>query len=98
VGSVIDPHGGEWAALEQLGGLRDARVLEVGCGNGRLTRRYAPDARSVLAIDPDAAEIAAAQALLPARLARRVTFRVGGIESLEGPPEAFDAVFLSHSL
>jgi ubiquinone/menaquinone biosynthesis C-methylase UbiE len=73
-------------------------VLEIGCGEGRLTRRYAPDARSVIAIDPDAASIAAARAALPASLADRVAFAVGSAESLEGPPRAFDAVFLSHSL
>jgi ubiquinone/menaquinone biosynthesis C-methylase UbiE len=48
---VIDPEA-EMAALRELGGLEGARVLEVGCGDGRLTFRYTPAARSVLAIDP----------------------------------------------
>jgi len=50
----LDPEGHETAALDQLlPDLRGRRVLEVGCGEGRLTCRYADRAGSVLAIDPD---------------------------------------------
>ncbi len=94
---TIDPSS-ELGALAALGGLAGARVLEIGCGDGRLTREYAAASRSVLAIDSDREAIAKARASLPAELGRRVRFRVGNAVELEGPPAAFDAVFLSHSL
>jgi 2-polyprenyl-3-methyl-5-hydroxy-6-metoxy-1,4-benzoquinol methylase len=57
---TIDPEGEEIAALAAFVPTLDgARVVEIGCGDGRLTRRYARRAASVLAIDPDEAAIAA---------------------------------------
>ena len=97
-GYVLDPEGAETAALAFLGGLEGARVLEIGCGDGRLTYRYAPWTRSVFAIDPEEEAIASARTDLPATLESRVRFDVGDAVELEQPPAAFDAIFLSHSL
>ena len=59
----IDPEGEEIGLLlRSAPGLAGGRILEVGCGDGRLTRLYAHLAASVLAIDPDAERIAAARA------------------------------------
>ncbi len=52
--SVLDPEGAHLAALCRLADFRDQRVLELGCGDGRLTLGIAPVAASVLAFDPDA--------------------------------------------
>ena len=90
--------GPELAALDGVGGLEGARVLEVGCGDGRLTLRYAARAVSVLGIDPDQELIVKARGRLPAALAERARFEVGSAVDLQQPPAAFDAVFLSHSL
>lgn len=95
---VMDPGGAETAALTWIGGLEGACVLEVGCGDGRLTYRFARWTRSVLGIDPDEERIAIARRGLPAALADRVRFEVGDAVDLAQPPAAFDAVFLSHSL
>ena len=94
---VIDASA-ELEALARLGGLDGARVVEIGCGDGRLTFEYAARARSVLAIDPDEEAIAKARAALPDELGERVRFEVGDAVEIEAPPTAFDAVFLSHSL
>lgn len=94
---AVDP-ARETAALSLLGGLEGARVLEVGCGEGRLTLAYARRTRSVLGIDPDVERIAEAKRALPPDLAGRVRFAVGDVVELRQPPAAFDAVFLSHSL
>ncbi|HSK08561.1 MAG TPA: class I SAM-dependent methyltransferase [Vicinamibacterales bacterium] len=60
----VDPEGEEIGLLlRSAPSLAGARVLEVGCGDGRLTRLYAHRAGSVLAIDPDPERIAAARAL-----------------------------------
>jgi 2-polyprenyl-3-methyl-5-hydroxy-6-metoxy-1,4-benzoquinol methylase len=72
-------------------------VLEVGCGNGRLTWLYAPRARSVLGIDPDEEQIALARADMPPELADRVQFEVGEAEDLSRTA-VFDVAFLSWSL
>ena len=58
-GRTIDPEGAELAALGKLVDFAGLRVLEVGCGDGRLTWRYAGEAASVLATDPDGAPSAA---------------------------------------
>jgi 2-polyprenyl-3-methyl-5-hydroxy-6-metoxy-1,4-benzoquinol methylase len=95
----LDPEGYETAALAQAApDLTGCRVLEVGCGNGRLTRRYAARARSVLAIDPDAASIAAFDRDFPATLRPRVVARTGTLATLGDPDASFDAVLLAWSL
>ena len=41
-------------ALDRIGiDFTSRRVLEIGCGDGRLTRRYVDLALSVVALDPD---------------------------------------------
>ncbi len=48
----IDPGGSETDALFDLVELDGREVLEIGCGDGRLTWRYAGRAGHVTAIDP----------------------------------------------
>ena len=50
---VLDPEEAHLAALRRLGDFRSRSVLELGCGDGRLTVGLAPDAACVLAFDPD---------------------------------------------
>lgn len=73
------------------------RVLEVGCGDGRLTQLYAPFASSVHAIDPDPEDIAEAIEKLPEELRDVVHFESTSIEAFSGENN-FDAVLLSWSL
>jgi 2-polyprenyl-3-methyl-5-hydroxy-6-metoxy-1,4-benzoquinol methylase len=95
----LDPEGHETAALVQAApDLNGCRVLEVGCGNGRLTRRYAGRAGSVLAIDPDAASIAVFNRDFPSTLRRVVTARTGTLVTLGEPEGSFDVVVLAWSL
>lgn len=93
---VQDPEGREVAALHALlPALSGSRVLEIGCGDGRLTRRYAGQARSVLAIDPDAAAIASLKEEPPPGA---VEARAIGIDGIDFPARAFDVVLFSWSL
>ena len=91
----IDPEQNEVRALKQATDWRGRRVLEIGCGDGRLTRRLARLGARVRAIDPDAALIRAARRGLPKRFASQVRFQVGRSGRLEYPRETFDIVVFS---
>ena len=95
---VLDPEGTHLAALRRLGDFRARRVLELGCGDGRLTVGIARDAESVVAFDPDAEEIEHARRSLPTELSERVAYRVASGTSIELEPVSFDLVVFSWSL
>ncbi len=84
--------------LNDLVALRDRRVLELGCGNGRLTFQYASAARSVLAIDPNAERIEEARTTRPAELAKSVVFAVATADEVNAPRRSFDVALFSSSL
>ena len=89
-----DPEQNESRALSRMiPSFAGLRVLEIGCGDGRVTRLYAGSAAAVVAIDPKAEAIAALRADLPAVDARAI-----GIEDLELPRHSFDVVSFSWSL
>ena len=98
MGSIMDAGGTERGALAELADFTNKRVLEVGCGDGRMTWLYAGDAADVVGIDTDADLIEQARAALPPELAQRVTFRVAEAQALEVPRPRFDIAFLSWSL
>jgi 2-polyprenyl-3-methyl-5-hydroxy-6-metoxy-1,4-benzoquinol methylase len=95
----LDPEGNETAALRAIvPDLEGRRVLEVGCGDGRLTCRYAERAGSVVAIDPDPAAIATFRRLVPPRLQTSVEMRAATLMTLAEPGRSFDVVLMSWSL
>ena len=71
---IEDPEGIESSILHKLVDFKDRRVLEIGCGTGRLTWRYAEKAAHITAIDPVLDDIEAARANLPDLLKERVNF------------------------
>jgi ubiquinone/menaquinone biosynthesis C-methylase UbiE len=95
---VLDPEGAHIAALRRLADFRGRRVLEMGCGDGRLTVGIAADAEHVLAFDPSADSVSEAQRSLPAELAERVVFRAASAQEIEIERGAFDLVVFSWSL
>ena len=95
----LDPEGYETAALNHLlPDLHGRRVLEIGCGDGRLPLRCAERAGSVLAIDPDPAAIATFSDAIPSALRRHVDNRAGTIATLGAPDGSFDVVLFAWSL
>jgi ubiquinone/menaquinone biosynthesis C-methylase UbiE len=77
---IKDPEGNETASLHAMVAFKDLSVLEVGCGEGRLTWRYAEKAAHITAIDPDGEAVEKARANLPEKLRGRVSFLESTIE------------------
>jgi len=72
-------------------------VLEVGCGNGRLTLEYAGQARRVVAIEPNREMVREARARARARGIKNVRFLTRPAQTgIRGGP--FDVVLFSWSL
>ena len=94
---LLDPEGVETRVIHDMIDFRDKDVLEIGCGDGRMTWRYADTAASVLAFDPDAPSIAAAREDTPERLNSRGVFRVAGIKEIDLADAAYDVGLLSWS-
>ena len=91
----IDPEKNEVHALKAMTDWRNKRVIEIGCGNGRLTRRLANLGAQIEAIDPDRKLIATAKKDVPVRLANRMRFKVGSALDLKYPTQTFDIVVFS---
>lgn len=96
----VDPENNETRALFDMVNFSGQHVLEIGCGDGRVTWRYADKAARVTAIDPSATQIALAREHLPGPLQDRVEFYDTAFEDFAAAssPSAFDSVILSSSL
>lgn len=97
---TVDPEEAQTRALFELTDLDGRHVLEIGCGDGRFTWRYADRAAHVTAIDPDAEQIALAVQGMPVDLQGRVDFHDVGFEDFAaaGASSSFDTVILSWAL
>jgi ubiquinone/menaquinone biosynthesis C-methylase UbiE len=87
--------------LREWGGpllVRGKRVLDLGCGDGRLALGVARFARRVDGMDPDAEAIAAAKRNARKAGVRNVRFAGGAAQRLPYPDAAFDVVILSWTL
>jgi ubiquinone/menaquinone biosynthesis C-methylase UbiE len=93
-----DSEGVELAEISAMVQLDGKRVVDVGCGTGRLTGFAAQAAASVYAFDPSAQSVEQARAALPAELAQRVSFGVHSAEALDVPRRRFDTALCGWSL
>ena len=101
----LDPEGRETEAFFELSGdLKGKRVLEIGCGDGRLTWLYGGFAMHIDAIDPDAEDIAQAHQNTPPALMKRVHFKAVDLEQFwsnwnkRKSKQTYDLTILSWSL
>ena len=96
--AVVDPDGVELATIRELVGLRGLRVLDVGCGEGRLSFACASDGAEVFAFDPDEEVVATARAETPRELRKRLRFEVAHAREIELPKGEFELALFSWSL
>jgi len=94
----VDRDGVETAMIHDLVDFSGMRVLEVGCGDGRLTWRYGSEASEVVALDVNRKKIKAAVEACPMELRAKVTFQAMDINSLGTGEDGFDIAILSYSL
>jgi ubiquinone/menaquinone biosynthesis C-methylase UbiE len=73
--------------------LRDQEVLEIGCGDGRITSQLVGKVKRLVAIDPEAANIAEAKENMEG-----IGLHIGSGECLEFPSESFDVILFTLSL
>ena len=95
---TLDPEGEETRVLHRLVDFQGKDILEIGCGDGRLTWRYADRAASILAIDPKENKIALAREHTPEHLRSTVKFQIADIATLAPPDAAFDIAIFSSSI
>ena len=101
----IDPEENETRAFQKFtGDLAGKRVLEIGCGDGRLTWRYVEQAGYVVGIDPEPDRIKRAKEKVPERLQKQVEFHCASLEEFAveqaptGEESRYDLAILSWSL
>ena len=95
---LLDPEGTEKRVVQDLVDFRGKDVLEVGCGDGRMTWLYADAAASVFAFDPDEPSITTARDEMPERLEKKVEFRVADMMDIDLSDGVYDVGLLSWSI
>jgi cyclopropane fatty-acyl-phospholipid synthase-like methyltransferase len=96
-----DPEENETRALlEFAGGFEGKSVLEIGCGDGRLTWRYANTAARVTGIDPDPERYQRALTDFPPQLKSKVELHNIGLDDFaaQAHTDQYDIAILAWSL
>jgi len=93
-----DPEAFEQKNLHALVDFKDKRVLEVGCGEGRLTFKYAAASSLTVGFDPDHDALRIAHAYSPHDMQKHVHFAGASASHIPFSKETFDIAILAWSL
>jgi ubiquinone/menaquinone biosynthesis C-methylase UbiE len=93
-----DSERNETKYLHKFADFAGKRVLEIGCGEGRLTWQYAKETRLILGIDLDPNALRVATIDRPSDLESKVYFSEAMTEQLPFSKETFDIAILAWSL
>ena len=93
-----DPEQNETRHLRKFADFAGKRVLEIGCGEGRLTWRYAAASLLTVGIDPKQDALRVASIDRPSDLASKVHFINSQAEHIPFRKEKFDIAILAWSL
>lgn len=96
--SEIDPQGREPQVLLGAADFNRARVLEIGCGDGRLTFHYGRLSRFVVGLEPSAARLASAVDACPSQSKNRLNFMRASAMALPFRADGFDIALFAKSL
>jgi ubiquinone/menaquinone biosynthesis C-methylase UbiE len=93
-----DPERNESKYLHKFADFRNRRVLEIGCGEGRMTWQYAKSTHTTVGIDPDPDALRIATVDMPSDLEDKALFACAASEYLPFSKETFDIAVLAWSL
>ena len=93
-----DPEGFEKKILHKFADLSNKHILEIGCGEGRLTWKYANASSLTVGFDPDQDAVRIARADSPSALHGHVHFAQASASNIPFSKETFDIAILAWSL
>ncbi len=92
-----DPERAEVRHLLNQVDVKSRRVLEVGCGDGRLTWLYAPGTSRIAGIDLDREALKVARIERPSDMEARAIFAAADATRLPFPSASFDLAIFAWS-
>jgi ubiquinone/menaquinone biosynthesis C-methylase UbiE len=93
-----DPEGFEKKSLHKFVDVSGKSILEIGCGEGRLTWKYANASNLTVGFDPDHDALRVARADSPSGLQGRIHFAQASARHIPFSKETFDIAILAWSL
>jgi ubiquinone/menaquinone biosynthesis C-methylase UbiE len=95
---IKDAERSERKYLHKAANFTNKRVLEIGCGEGRLTWQYAAASSLTVGLDSDKNAVRVALIERPSNLENKVHFTTTQAEQLPFRKETFDIAVLAWSL